>query len=309
VLSICRALQTPPRDDVKLLALFAATLRHSGREPRAHIVVVRDFLAACTLVRRDGWSPSELARVRAVIAAHELTPVWFPGIRDDEINQPDALPDGDWLHRAAKRLFASEASAARFVHAWPYDVRPPTDDRPFFLDFFRWHGFSQLRRTFGAVWLTRVELAFPFVLAALALTAVAGALGLLTPLFLDRQRLRGRAVTCAYFTALGLGYLLVELAALSRLIRAFGDPVIAASVTLAVFLLASGFGGLWAVRHPPRLPLVAVAVALGVLVEMPLLGRVGAAGAVALLVPLAFGMGMPMPLGLARLDEKLVPWA
>ena len=63
-------------------------------------------------------------------------------------------------------------------------------------------------------------------------------------------------------------------------------------------------------RKKPRLPRVALAIAAAVLIELPLLAHVGlAAAAVALVAPLAFAMGMAMPLGLARIDEKLVPWA
>ena len=48
----------------------------------------------------------------------------------------------------------------------------------------------------------------------------------------------------AYFTALGLGYLLLEMAAFQRAILYLGHPVRSASLVFAVFLIGSGLGKL-----------------------------------------------------------------
>jgi hypothetical protein len=321
LVSVCRGLSTPPRDEIKLLALFAAALRARGLEPAARVVVLRDFLGACMLVRPDGWSASNVAAVRRLVAARELTPVWFPGVRADELNQPDALPDGDPLHAAAARLFGS--GGARLIAEWPFDVRPPVDDRPFFFDFFRWRGVGALRRAFGELWLTRVELGFLFVMVSLG-AAVVGAAALLLAPALGRARLPGRAATAAAFGALGLGYLTVEMAVLSRLTRIVGDPVVGAAATLGAFLLLSGAAGLWAARRPRApwvVPAAAATVAALALVEPALLGEVARwpastaarlAAAALGAAPLALAMGVPMPLALGRLGgdaPALVPWA
>ena len=52
MLFVCRGIQTPPRDNVKLLATFIEALRRLHiTNPELHIVIVRDYLAVCTIVK------------------------------------------------------------------------------------------------------------------------------------------------------------------------------------------------------------------------------------------------------------------
>jgi hypothetical protein len=336
ILSVCRGIQSPPRDNLKLLATVGAALRHRGvDDPAAHVVIVRDYLAVCTMTKRSPWSAAEIERVRTVCRERSLTPAWFAGIHDGELNRPDEMPGprngpGDWYHHAATHLLDPALDPAAFIDGWMFDIRPPTDARPFFLDFCRLASIRALRDAFGDLWLTRAELAFLFVLAATALIAASGALLTVLPLLLlgSIRRARGKGATASYFGAIGLGYLLLEMVVLSRMTHLVGDPVHAAALTIAAFLLFSGAGclaapWLWA-RLGGAVPVwiggIAALAALEVWGVLP--AATGLAGAwpfagraivgVALVAPLATMMGVPMPTGLARLDAgapALVPWA
>lgn len=314
VLAIARGIQSPPRDELKLLATIAEALRRRGADdPGAHLVVIRDFLGVLIVVRAQPLGPAGAARVRAAVAERELTPVFFPGVRPDELNRPDELGGppgeaGDWLHHGAVRLLGPPEDAARFIGAWPFDIRPPTDDRPFFSDFCKLRSLPALRRAFGDLWPTRIELAFLFVLATIGIAAAAGALLVLLPPLCARRP--ASLAAAGYFGAIGLAYLLVEIAALSRLTRLFGDPATAAAATIAGCLFLSGLGALAAerFRERARLALAALLGALGLsFIAAVATGdpRLEAAA----LAPVALGMGLPMPLGLARLKEQLLPWA
>ena len=131
ILAVTRGIQTPPRDNVKLLATVVRSLEELGREsPNRFIAIVRDYLAVCTMVKVTPWTSAEVATLRQLISARGLTPVWFPGIESAELNYPDQLPGppngiGDWYHHCAVRLFSEEAR--RFIDSWPFDVRPTTD--------------------------------------------------------------------------------------------------------------------------------------------------------------------------------------
>ena len=252
LLTVSRGIQTPPRDNVKLLATFEAALRESGiPSPGRHLAVVRDYLAVCTMVRRSPWTAEQVDRIRRTCAARELTPVWFPGIVPDELNQPDEMPGppglpGDWYYHAVTHL--TSGSRPQFIDEWAFEIRPPTDDRPFFRDFCKLSSILDFKTAFGDLWLTRTELAFLFVLAATVVIAAAGTFLTVLPLLLLRsiRRSTGLTVTLLYFASIGLGYLLLEMTFLSRLTHWIGDPVTAAAVTVAGFLLASGCGSLTA---------------------------------------------------------------
>jgi hypothetical protein len=329
----CRGIQTPPRDNVKLVATIAAALRDRGfDEPGDHVVIVRDYLAVCTIVKRSPWSDDELARVRARALARGLTPVWWRDIDPDLLNQPDALPPppgdvGDWYYHAATQLFARDADA--FIDAWTFDIRPPTDDRPFFFDFCKLSSIGAMRDAFGDLWLTRTEVALLFVIAAAVAIALAAGVLILAPLpWVRGVRMRlGRTAVIVYFSCLGLGYLLIELTFLMHLTRMIGDPVLSAAITIAGFLACSGAGSLTAQRLSAMsgsdvrgliggLVMIAVVllIAIGPLVSaagaLPTAVRCGIG--LVMIAPLAFLMGFPMPLGLARLERAApaaLPWA
>ncbi|MDY7110514.1 MAG: hypothetical protein SYC29_17930 [Planctomycetota bacterium] len=333
MLFVCRGIQTPPRDNIKLLATFIEALRRLDiATPQRHIVIVRDYLAVCTIVKRSPFSALEIERIRDVCGQRQLTPVWFEGIRTDELNQPDALPApadgvGDWYHYAARQLFSPRAQ--RFIDEWAFDIRPPTDDRPFFFDFCRLDSIGALREAFGDLWLTRAEIAFLFVLVAMMVIAVIGAVLTIAPLLLLRtaRRSRGRWATVVYFAAIGLAYLLLEMTFLSRLTLWIGDPVVTAAVTIAGFLVLSGLGSLTAQRLGTRggrvlAGLVAILIligavnvsmlpkAVGLVASFPEWGRCLAA--LVAVAPLGYLMGFPMPMGLSRVDRgaaALLPWA
>jgi len=333
ILFSCRGIQMPPRDNIKLLATFIEAMRELDiADPQRHIVIVRDYLAVCIAVKASPWSPAQIERVRNICRQRQLTPVWFDGIRTEELNRPDALPpppegEGDEYYYAARRLLSPDAG--RFIDEWLFDVRPATDDRPFFFDFCRLKSIDALRSAFGDLWLTRAEIAFLFVLAAAVLITVFGAVLTVLPLLLLRsvRQSRGRTATAAYFAAIGLGYLLLEMTCLSRLGLWIGDPVLTAGVVIGGFLVLSGLGSLTAQRFSERrrrvlggiivvlMVLGAVEVllmpsAISLVGALPVWGRCLAA--VLVLAPLGYLMGFPMPMALARVNHSapaLVPWA
>jgi predicted membrane-bound spermidine synthase len=177
--------------------------------------------------------------------------------------------------------------------------------------------------------MTRAELGFLFVVAAAALVAVIGAALTLLPLTIVGQTYTGggRATVLAYFAAIGLAYLVLEMTYLSRLTYLIGDPVVAAAVTISGFLAVSGLGSLTAQqveRRQVRLLrwVIAGVVLIGAVVLLILPRSAAIAGAwpllarcllaLAAVAPVAYLMGFPMPLALQRLDRAapvLIPWA
>jgi hypothetical protein len=188
-------------------------------------------------------------------------------------------------------------------------------------------------RAQGAVAL--IDWGYLILLAILAQAAALSAVLILLPLGrLQREpesaRLRGPAAV--YFLALGLAFLFVEIAFISRMVLFLGHPLYAVAVVLAAFLVFAGLGAGTSARLAAILQArgwfsaieLAVAgiavvailylVALPQLMHwlMPLAEPLKVPISLALIAPLAFWMGMPFPLGLARLAEiapALVPWA
>ena len=239
--------------------------------------------------------------------------------------------DRPWSHEAAVRLLGPERE--EFIRDYKFDIRPATDDRPYLWSFFRWAHAPEilaLSREGGIGLLAIGYLALP---AALVQAAGASAALILLPLLLVRRRSGGaggarRGAALAGFFALGLAFLMMEIAFISRFTVILSHPLHALVVVLAAFLVFAGVGSWLAGRREsgdergaiawPAAGIVVLAVAC--LAALPYLTNVllGAApdvkiaAAVALVAPIATLMGMPFPRALARLrrlDPDLVPWA
>ena len=214
-----------------------------------------------------------------------------------------------------------------YVNDYKFDIRPVTDDRPYFSSFFKWAHAPEilaLSRTGGIGLLDLGYLALP---AALVQAVVASAALILLPLFAIRggQDRARRWPALAGFFCIGLAFLLIEIAFIGRFTVILSHPLHALAVVLAAFLLFAGVGSYLSGRRGPgasiTVPIIGItAIATtyallspyltSALVGAPSMVKIGAA--FVLIAPLATLMGMPFPCALARLnavDPSLLPWA
>jgi hypothetical protein len=132
-----------------------------------------------------------------------------------------------------------------------------------------------------------------------------------------------------YFIAIGLGYIVAEIAFIQRFVLFLGHPTYALTVVIFLMLLASGAGSLvsrrWlldplSVRTPLLIVIALLLIYVGVLppllrslVGLPFALKLILSGLI--LIPLGFAMGMPFPSGLRALaaatsqDGNTIEWA
>jgi spermidine synthase len=201
-----------------------------------------------------------------------------------------------------------------FARSYPYNVAPVTDNAPFF--FFTLKagqvlGEKSLRH--GIDW--KVNLGVLVLLLVLVISLLAVLAFLILPLMFGGGRARRSPIPLLYFVAIGLGYILVEIAFIQRFVLFLGHPTYALTVVIFLLMVASGAGSLFSRRWLGRaemgwLPIALVVFALALLVfvlpgclhalaGMPFGSRLLVSAV--LLVPLGFGMGMPFPTGLGAL--------
>ena len=144
---------------------------------------------------------------------------------------------------------------------------------------------------------------------------------LILPLVMRGGRARQSPRPLLYFIAVGLGYILVEIAFIQRFVLFLGHPTYALTVVIFLLMVSSGAGSLFSRFCLPRaemgwLPLTLVLLTLMAYVFF-LPGRLAALVGMAfeyrllisgiLLVPLGFVMGMPFPTGLRALAATPAP--
>jgi hypothetical protein len=214
-----------------------------------------------------------------------------------------------------------------------------TDDKPFFNQHTRWSRirwstivelFSQKLPLGARMALEDRPIAEVSLLILLVQSVVVAGLCILLPLaLLDSRGLRAQRPWgwLAYFAALGLGFIMVEIALLQRFLLFLGQPIYTYAVVLAGLLIFTGVGsyatGKWSGESThilKRALLAAVIVVLALAVITPPVFRacLGFALifrimiALALVAPLGFVLGMPFPLGLRLAMQRssaLGSWA
>ncbi len=307
-LTVTRWDWTPPRESLRLVAVVDEALRRQGAtDPSKHLIVFGLGRMANLVVKKSPFTPEEIARARALAAERGFFVVYEP-------ERPAAT---------AYAAYLSAPDRAAFVRDYPFDISPTTDDRPFFFQFGRWSNL----RLFGAGWKDNpLILSGRLVLVAVLLQALVLSLPLLL-LALRRGKsaegssagpVAGAGAIAAYFAALGVSFMLLEISLMQRVTLFLGSPVLAAVVVLATLLAAAGAGSLFvarraAVRASPWPMIAAIAGLIGLYaLGLPALLRAGlglgdaarVTLAVLLVAPLGVALGVPFPAALARLAAR-----
>jgi hypothetical protein len=316
-----------PAETQRLVALAAAALEEIGiADASRHVFLtghrvgrMRDefdpdspVLQATILVSRAQFSPREVARLEGLAAELGAEVLLAPG-------RQAADPVLDDLVRPESRR--------RRIAGSPWDISPPTDERPYFFLQVRPRDVLRLAdREFGVVTeitfngvrvmlaLTALVLLFTAVVLALTVTTLPGAGASAA----DRATYRRMSF---YFLGLGFGYILLQLGLHQRLIIALGHPTLALSVVLFSMLIGTGLGSFASERlvrldTMPRAWGAIVAMAAALWLAYPVIGglerldssllRSAAAGVVLLVTGFVLGFGFPLGV---RLTAPTGQWA
>lgn len=327
VACVVRGIQDPERDNLKIAATWIEALEQRGiRRPTDHMLIARDELSVATLVGRSPFNRDAIGVFRNTAAAMSWEADWFPRAKPEDTNRVHLLPGPagqsvSWYYHGVTQLQGPQKES--FYREWICNIRPATDNKPFFYDFFRWESIARLSRIFGPLWPTRAEMGFLVLVLAAGLTATAAAVLLPLPLALLRGRgsagpARLKAGVVVYFACLGSGFMFIEMSLIQMFTRFLGEPVLAAALVVAGLLLFAGLGSMIQPQVTERLPLGSVGALLGVgvlvLVYAMVLPRLFALGSslsepwkaalgVCLIAPLAIPMGIPFPWGLSTLHK------
>jgi len=331
IVAITRWLKLPPRDSLKLIATAIAALRELGvDDPARRLAVVRGWNTSTLLIRNGELSSADVAAVRAFAASRSFDTAWLPGIEAAETNRYNVL-DAAYLYSGTAALLGD--AAADYAGRYKFHIEPATDDRPYFFHFFKWRTLPEiysLRQTGGA---GLIEWGYLILVATLIQAVVAGLLLILLPLAgVERDWPRGTAWRLGgYFMLLGLAFLFVEIAFIQKFILFLSHPLYAVAVVLAGFLVFAGIGSAFSESFAARLDaagrsavsvavagIAAIAIVHVLLLPTVFQSLIGQPDVVrivislGLIAPLAFFMGMPFPLGLARVTAEatsFIPWA
>ncbi len=313
ILSVTRWHYEMPR----LVSLARAGLEEIGVEsPARHVMVFQQKVRSLLLVKRSPFTAGEVQWARARAAAIGATLRYDP----TEPRPPELYAI----------LLTHPDPEAVFQDA-PVALDPVRDDSPFFFQMTRWRKIDLAAlRKFGKGGVLE-PLALPVaqitLLSALLLSVVMSLVLLAVPLaarVIPRAR---RWTWLAYFFALGVAFITVEVVLMQRMALFLGHPTYSVTAVLFAILLFSGLGAAWSDRRTgtpaevtriARWGLPVVIVLLVFAVPPSLRAMIGLPHAVRLLIavaiiaPAAFLMGIPFPAGIrtiAATGGRHIPWA
>ncbi|MBN1412343.1 MAG: hypothetical protein JW969_15965 [Spirochaetales bacterium] len=246
---------------------------------------------------------------------------------------PDAGPDGglildqnDLYHFTIQWL--NKGKSRELFDKYVFDIRPAVDDKPYYTAYLKPESIGMFMDQLGDI---SEEWGYLLLLGTLVQSIIFGILIIIIPMIGRRQELfKGRKGTFGvilYYACLGLGYMLVEIFLMQRLVFFLGDPIFSTSVVITSMLVISGLGSLTSdkfARNKSRFILMAVSgiglsllfyifgltFCLNLLLGVP--GIIKGLLAIVFIAPAAFFMGMPFPTGLSTLSanrQRLLPWA
>ncbi len=309
-------------DGLRLVSLAQAACEARGVNAADRLLLVRQDRVTTFLLKRSPFTPAEVMTIRDAAGRLGFEILYAPG--------NDAAANEEWIDGTSTADYArliNTSNRAAFYDAYDHDIRPTTDDRPFFFHTTKLR--NQFDVAFGKSMLFGNGLSALMTLLGISVALVL--VFVLGPLLLaDRgvTRPRGWLAWLAYFGALGAGFMLIEVAVLQRFVLLLGHPVYSLTVTLFSLLLGTGLGSAWSRTFDDRtlrrsvargiLIVAAIAVAVVVLVDplvawaIPFSRPLRMVVAVVTLLPIGVVLGIPMPSGLRMLSARspeLVAWA
>jgi len=317
ILVIETPLHLPPKNGLRVIATLMQTLKKLSH-PSKHILAFRDYKQMSIIIKKKPWTQQE---------AH----TWKTAFKDknwDVVYPQNAnLLKEDQFHKLPQPYYFL-AFQSHFNHSpqilsalTPFDIRPTSDNRPYFDRFIRWTKLKNLFSIHGRNALAYVPLS-DFMRGILLIQLIlGGALLILLPAFFLRRK-QPKAPqsprTLLYFCCLGLGYIGIEMFLIDALSpKVFGDPVSSAACVLSSLLICSGVGAYLTERIFQKIQLqtftkmVCFGTALFALITgvlflifsntLIMLPQWSKFFVVFLMLsPLGMVMGMPFPLGLKQ---------
>jgi spermidine synthase len=311
-----------PRHTLRQTSISMDALVGMGIEnPEAHIVVLSAAGSGnnyvLLLTKKTPFTFSQIRKLEAFVNDSPFELWHLPGRRFDN---------------PVSHLLTTGADSRRtFYEETPLKLEASTDDSPFFFQVYKWADLLNLQHlnpdnlspshpSSGQAILILIIL-FSIVLSVILI---------IFPLLVFRRaglRASYKWSYIFYFTALGLGFIFIEISYIQRFILFLGYPTYAITVVLFSLLVFSGVGSYLSGKLPLshwRLILVALVllstVALSYIYLLPLIfDYFLSAGklwriiiSIALLFPLAAFLGMFFPTGIKIVtseDKRFVPWA
>jgi hypothetical protein len=305
-------------DAPRFISTYAKLLEQNGipqDQLHRHLIMVtsdsytQDPSVTMVIFSKSPFTEDEISFLSQSFSQYDYKPILIPG---------------QVMREPYTALLSGGITLDQFYDQFPTKVYPVTDDSPYFLSFEK-----PLPPAVEILLYASVAIVGIFLLVPLAWIRrrgmTAGLQGEEGQISTKRSEI-GIGTVIPYFAALGVGFILIELALLHKLILLMGNPTMTFALLLFTILVSSGGGSLLSSRiaknNMKNLVFVIGGIAgLGLLYVFFLPSiiysslaepiEIKAAVSIGILAPIGFLMGMPLPTGMRLLKvhkPDFIPW-
>jgi hypothetical protein len=285
------------------------------------------------LFKKSPWADDDLRVVadRLGVGHPEL---WFGQSAKIFYPPSNSEPQQGWVTSQLVEVL-SASTLQKVYAAHREEIKPATDDRPFFNHNVKWeslrfHDFRQILSAGRDLKLLSQPVAEVMLVTMLLQTTLVAAVLILLPLaHFARGGLQvpRRWAFLVYFAGLGLGFIMIEIVFIQQFLLFLGQPVYSFAVVLAGLLVFCGIGAflvsgfrknIRSMLIPTFSLLLIVLFLISIMSQsifslalgLPLLWRIVIV--IMMLSPIGILLGMPFPIGLLIVGDEapaFVPWA
>jgi len=268
----------------------------------------KSYLAGI-VYKKDGYKPADLLGLRNKADKYGMEILY------------DGLSDKDSYYKTLAETPDIESA----IKSAPTDIRPATDNRPFFDNNI---GFSRLNLSNMSEVFSQDEQAImalkdkpvaetTMLVLLFQIIIIAGLL-LLVPFLITRKRdgVKADKRFYIYFSLLGAGYIMLQIAMMQKFTLFIGQPVYTMLTVISTMLIASGLGSMFSAKIFKSGKFVYIfgliaglSLFIGIVSPYIFYGLYSSGLFIRILIsvilifPLGFMLGMPFPLGITSLPD------
>jgi len=326
VITVSTWIDYPYRKPLKILSAATEMLYDRGIDNAENfIAAIKNWNTITFAIKRTPFKDEEIKIIREFCNKMNFDPVILPGIKADESEKFNKLQDKSF-YLLIDRILASPEEREKLYSEYPFNIKPAVDDKPYFSQFLRWKSISQLSEFFGNQSVPFFEVGYILLYLTFIQIVIFAFILMILPLIKIGWKGGKKSWALVYFSALGIGYMFIEIIFIQRFTLYFGNVIYAAAAVVGLMLISSGFGSLVSQKLQAKsnrligiifliiISLIIYTIFLSSLLKTTIIFTlpVKIIFTTLLISPPAFIMGMPFPLGLRLLSERnesQVPWA
>ena len=257
-LAVVRWVLWPPRETLRVAVTAALLLKEAGIEhPGNNIVIIGDGVLASVLVKKRPFTWMELNDISEIIAGtKDLRIIYAPGFSVGADYYDPIVRFVNFSSEQAKEFITSGFShffqslengkEEAFIEEYPYNIRPVSDDSPFFLNYFKSEG-EKLSKEVRMVAVDDSVFQIEMLIITFVQLLFLSLSLFISPLFFmsKEEKKYLPLVQILVFAALGFGFMFIEMTFIQNFTLIFGDPATSAATAVGILLLFSAIGSLF----------------------------------------------------------------